>query len=213
MIPTFPAITTLALILSLVAAIAQAGSIYKCKQADGSITFTSTACPSDTVNKEYKGESRGRHASQNSYEGYNSITSQLQQIDRTKAAKRQQRNMKRQRAARQSGRNRQEQQGKRSLSYDDRQRLEILQTKKRRIMSDLRTHPQKRKELQFSLQSIDREIAAMRGTPVVIQNISNSVDSGYSSPHVDTGISRMDARLEAKRAIQQQQIQDRIWEK
>ena len=73
------------------AATAQAGSIYKCKQADGSITYTSTACPSDTVNKEYKGESRGRHASQNSYEGYNSITSQLQQIDRVKAEKRQQR--------------------------------------------------------------------------------------------------------------------------
>ena len=43
------------------------------------------------MNKEYKGESRGRHASQNSYEGYNSITSQLQQIDRVKAEKRQQR--------------------------------------------------------------------------------------------------------------------------
>lgn len=45
-------IWSLTLILPLIAAPVQAGNIYKCKQADGSITYTSRGCPADTVIRE-----------------------------------------------------------------------------------------------------------------------------------------------------------------
>jgi hypothetical protein len=45
-------IRSLTLILPLMAATVQASSIYKCKQANGSVTYTSSACPEDTVTRE-----------------------------------------------------------------------------------------------------------------------------------------------------------------
>jgi hypothetical protein len=45
-------IRSLTLILPLMAATVQASSIYKCKQVNGSVTYTSSACPEDTVTRE-----------------------------------------------------------------------------------------------------------------------------------------------------------------
>ncbi len=45
-------IRSLTLILPLIAAPVQAGNIYKCKQTDGSITYTSRGCPEDTITRE-----------------------------------------------------------------------------------------------------------------------------------------------------------------
>ena len=50
--PMSTIISSLTLILPLMAATVQAGSIYKCKQANGSVTYTSRACPEDTVTRE-----------------------------------------------------------------------------------------------------------------------------------------------------------------
>lgn len=91
----------LALILSLVAATAQAGSIYKCKQANGSIIYTSAACPDDTVDKEFKGEYRDRGQQSSSYSAseIHLIQNQIKRIDKRKAEERHQRDMRRQRDA------------------------------------------------------------------------------------------------------------------
>lgn len=56
MISTLLIARSLTLILPLMAASVQAGSIYKCKQPDGSISFTDSACPKDTVTRENKDE-------------------------------------------------------------------------------------------------------------------------------------------------------------
>ena len=58
----------------------QAGSIYKCKQADGSISFSNVACPDNTVTREYKGEYRKRHASEDKEINYYSVNNQLQRM-------------------------------------------------------------------------------------------------------------------------------------
>ena len=50
--PMSTIISSLTLILPLMAATVQAGSIYKCKQVNGSVTYTSRACPEDTVTRE-----------------------------------------------------------------------------------------------------------------------------------------------------------------
>ena len=50
--PMSTIISSLTLILLVIAASVQAGSIYKCKQANGSVTYTSRACPEDTVTRE-----------------------------------------------------------------------------------------------------------------------------------------------------------------
>jgi hypothetical protein len=45
-------IRLISLSLPLMAAAVQAESMYKCKQANGSITYTSRGCPEDTVTRE-----------------------------------------------------------------------------------------------------------------------------------------------------------------
>lgn len=84
---------------------ASAGAVYKCKQADGSVTFSDSACPDDTISREHKGESRkwvtpkdssdedadyGDVANEDSAHGPYSITEQVRRIESKKQATRRQ---------------------------------------------------------------------------------------------------------------------------
>ncbi len=78
---------------------AEAGSIYKCKQADGSVTFSNVSCPDDTVDSEYRGEHRERQEWEDESENYYSATRQMQRVEQKNAAEKYQRGMQRRQAA------------------------------------------------------------------------------------------------------------------
>ena len=61
-----PAAMSLFLLFVLISS-AQAGVIYKCTQADGSVTYSSVSCPKDTVERERKGQTGGFSQNAGSY--------------------------------------------------------------------------------------------------------------------------------------------------
>jgi hypothetical protein len=74
--------------LTTMTAAAQAGSIYRCTQADGSITLSDTACPADSLTHEYRGEAttsgRPRSPSKDPW----SVMNQVRKIEQRETAER-----------------------------------------------------------------------------------------------------------------------------
>lgn len=78
---------TLTLLVSAVP-IVQAGSIYRCTQADGSVTLSDVACPADTVTREYQGEATGSRGSKAPAHDPYSIMAQVRGIEKRENAER-----------------------------------------------------------------------------------------------------------------------------
>ena len=76
------------ILLVSAAPLGHAGSVYKCTQADGSITLSDVACPQDTVTREYKGEATSaRGAKAGAYDPY-SVMEQVRRIEKRENAER-----------------------------------------------------------------------------------------------------------------------------
>ena len=88
-------VTTLFLIFYVLPC--SAGNIYKCKDAKGNVTFSSSACPEATVDKELKGTFKEQPTRRSP--DYYSPTNQMRRINRRKAVARAKSAEKRRQAA------------------------------------------------------------------------------------------------------------------
>ena len=86
-IPASVARFTLTLLVSAVP-IVQAAGIYRCTQADGSVTLSDLACPADTLTREYQGEATGSRESQAPAHDPYSIMEQVRGIEKREKAAR-----------------------------------------------------------------------------------------------------------------------------
>jgi hypothetical protein len=78
---------TLTLLVSAVS-IVQAAGIYRCTQADGSVTLSDLACPADTLTREYQGEATGSRGSKAPAHDPYSIMEQVRGIEKREEAAR-----------------------------------------------------------------------------------------------------------------------------
>jgi Domain of unknown function (DUF4124) len=76
------------ILLVSAAPVVHAGSIYKCTQADGSITLSDVACPQDTVTREYKGEATSASGSEAGSSDHYSVMEQVRRIEKRENAER-----------------------------------------------------------------------------------------------------------------------------
>jgi len=86
-----------AIILILYVLPCSAGKILKCKDAKGNVTFSSSACPEATVDKELKGTYKAQPARKP--DDYYSPTNQMRRINKRKAIARERRAEKRRQGA------------------------------------------------------------------------------------------------------------------
>jgi len=78
---------TLTLLVSALP-IVQAAGIYRCTQADGSVTLSDLACPADTLTREYQGEATGSRGSKAPAHDPYSIMEQVRGIEKREKAER-----------------------------------------------------------------------------------------------------------------------------
>jgi len=78
---------TLTLLVSALPTV-QAAGIYRCTQADGSITLSDLACPADTLTREYQGEATGSRGSKAPAHDPYSIMEQVRGIEKREKAAR-----------------------------------------------------------------------------------------------------------------------------
>jgi len=132
------------------------GGVYKCKSDDGSVVYSGIPCSP----KAEKVRIQKQNPSVSSTTGLR--PGEVEAVNKI-----------RQKELQERARRTTEQPAEESLSYSDRQRLEELQREKNRIL-----HSDGHRKLTASqrsalLKSIDAEIAAIRGVPIITQNYSD----------------------------------------
>ena len=65
---------------------AQAGTIYKCTEPDGSVTFSNIACPDDTVKREHKVRTGDAFQERSDFYNPYSVVEQARRIDELRQA-------------------------------------------------------------------------------------------------------------------------------
>jgi hypothetical protein len=74
--------------LTMMITAARAAGIYQCTQTDGSITLSDTACPPDTLTREYRGEATANGRAQSPDKDPWSVMNQVRRLEAREAAER-----------------------------------------------------------------------------------------------------------------------------
>jgi len=140
------------LALMCTTSVAISGNVYKCKNEDGSVVFSGIPCSPNAekvkIQRHNQSFSSGSGLRPGELKAINDIHLKEQQ-ERTRRTNASSTNN--------------------AMSYGDRQRLEALQKEKSRILHADGRQKLTARQRSASLNSIDQEIAAIRGAPVVIQ--------------------------------------------